>query len=169
MVRNCGAGLLEDSPTRASAGPQVRPLAPCFTARSQDWDMPPGIRPMCLGAPDFSGCSLIDDALESPRAHRAHRSGAARTHLPPIRPQITTLGPPRPHLTSESWSSLKDWAARASPLTARRVALAPPWHRPSFRGTSSRATCRIRPPPCSEETCIRTRATFRPHFGHLTT
>ena len=37
--------------------------------------------------------SLIDDALESRRAHRAHRSGTADSHLPPNRPQITTLGP----------------------------------------------------------------------------
>ena len=69
MVRDHGAGLLEDSPTRASPEPQVRPLAPCFTVRSQDRDMSPDIRPMCLGAPDFLSCSLIDDALESRRAH----------------------------------------------------------------------------------------------------
>ena len=47
MVRNHGAGLLEDSPTRASPEPQVRPPAPCFTVRSQDRDMTPDIRPMC--------------------------------------------------------------------------------------------------------------------------
>ena len=93
MVRNHGAGLLEDSATRASPEPQVRPLAPCFTARSPGRGTSPDIRPMCLGAPDFRSGSLIDDALESPRAHRAHPSGTATTHFPPNRPQITTLGP----------------------------------------------------------------------------
>ena len=117
-----------------------------------------------LAPPIFVSCSLIDDALESRRAHRAHPSGTAE-HSPPAKPPPDNH--PRPHLTSESLSSLQDWAARTSPLTARRVVLAPPWYRPSFRGTSSRATCRIRSPPCSEETCMRTRATFRPHFGHL--
>ena len=164
MVRNHGAGLLEDSPTRASPEPQVRPPAPCFTVRSQGRDMPPDIRPMCFGAPDFLSCPLVNDALESRRAHRALQSGAA-DDSPPAKPPPDNH--PRPHLTSESLSSLQDWAARTSPLTARRVVLAPPWYRPSFRGTSSRATCRIRSPPCSEETCMRTRATFRPHFGHL--
>ena len=94
MVRNHGAGLLEDSPTRASAEPQVRPLAPCFTVRSQGRDMSPGIRPMCFGAPDFISCPLVNDALESRRAHPACLMGAAETHFPPNRPQITTLAPP---------------------------------------------------------------------------
>ena len=64
MVRNRGAGLLEDSPTRASPGPQVRPLlAPCFTVRSPDRDMSPDFRPICLGAPDFLSWAHADDAL----------------------------------------------------------------------------------------------------------
>ena len=93
MVRNHGACLLEDSPTRASPEPQVRSLAPCFTVRSPDWDMTPDIRAMCLVAPDFLSGSLIDDGHERRRADRAHLSGTATTHLPPNRPQITTLGP----------------------------------------------------------------------------
>ena len=93
MVRNHGAGLLEDSPARASAEPQVRPLAPCFTARSQGRDMSPNIRPMFLGAPDFLSCTHADDTLESRRAHPAFLTGVAETHLPPNRPQITALGP----------------------------------------------------------------------------
>ena len=52
MVRNHGADLLEDSPTRASPEPQVRPLAPCFTVRSPGRDMSPDIRPVCFGADD---------------------------------------------------------------------------------------------------------------------
>ena len=55
--------------------------------------MSPDIRSMCFGAPDFLSGSLIDDALESRRVHREHRPGTAETHLPPNRPQITTLGP----------------------------------------------------------------------------
>ena len=141
MVRNRGAGLLEDSPTRASPEPQVRPLAPCFTVRSPDRDMSPDIRPMCLGAPGFRSGSLIVDALESRRAHRAHLPGTATTHFSPNRPQITTLGP----------TSLQGWAAKTSPLTVRRVVLAPPSCGSSFRGTSSLATCRVRSPSCSEE------------------
>ena len=93
MVRNHGAWLLEDSPTRASPEPQVRPLAPCFTVRSPDRDMTPDIRAMCFVAPDFLSGSLIDDGHERRRADRAHLSGTAETHLPPNRPQITTLGP----------------------------------------------------------------------------
>ena len=91
-AENHGAGLLEDSPTRASPESQVRPLAPCFTVRSQDRDMSPDIRPMCLGAPDFLSCPLVNDALESRRVHPARLMGAADSHLPPNRPQITTLG-----------------------------------------------------------------------------
>ena len=86
-------GLLEGSLTCASAEPQVRPLEPCFTVRSPDWDMPPDIRPMCLVAPDFLSGSLVDGALESRRAQRARLTGTANSHLPPNRPQITTLGP----------------------------------------------------------------------------
>ena len=61
------------------------------------------------------------------------------------------------------------WATRTSPLTARRVALAPKSCGSSFRVTSSRATCRVRSPSFSEETCMGmgTCATIRPHFGHL--
>jgi len=101
-------------------------------------------------------CSLIDRCLA-----RCHSQNISRREQPP--PPFAKPLPdnhPRPRLTSGSWSSLKVWAARTSPLTARRVVLAPPWYRPSFRGTSSRATSRIRSPPCSEETCMRTRATF---------
>ena len=48
MVRNRGAGLLEDSPIRASPGLQVRPLAPCFAVgRSPDRDMPPEVGSPC--------------------------------------------------------------------------------------------------------------------------
>ena len=93
MVRNHGACLLEDSSTRASPEPQVRPLAPCFTVRSPDRDMTPDIRAMCFVAPDFRSGSLIDGGLERRHADRAHLSGTATTHLPPNRPQITTLGP----------------------------------------------------------------------------
>ena len=57
--------------------------------------MPPGIRPMFLGAPGFRSCPLVNDALlESRRAHPTCLMGAAETHLPPNRPQITTLGAP---------------------------------------------------------------------------
>ena len=64
MARNRGgASLLEDSPTRASPEPQVRPLAPCFTVRSLERDITPGIV-----APDCPGGFLIDDALEGRRA-----------------------------------------------------------------------------------------------------
>ena len=38
---------------------------------------------LACGAPDFLSCSLIDDALESRRAHRARLMGAAETRLPP--------------------------------------------------------------------------------------
>ena len=57
--------MLEDPPIRASPEPQVRPPAPCFTARSPGRYryMPPDIRPMCLGAPDFRSCTHhADDA-----------------------------------------------------------------------------------------------------------
>ena len=58
------AGLLEDPPTRASPGPPVRPLAPCFTVRFPDRDMQPGIRQMCLGASE--GSKLLDDRPMAP-------------------------------------------------------------------------------------------------------
>ena len=72
MVRNRGADLLEDSTTRASPDePQevrLRPLAPCFTVRSPDRDMPHATRHLspvrALQIPDFPGGSLIDYALE---------------------------------------------------------------------------------------------------------
>ena len=55
--------------------------------------MSPDIRPMCFGAPDFRSCTHADDALESRRAHRARLMGAAGSHLPPNRPQITQRAP----------------------------------------------------------------------------
>jgi hypothetical protein len=59
MVRNHGAGLPEDSPTRASPEPQVRPPAPCFTVRSRDRDTPPGIFGKCaLAPPIFSAAPM---------------------------------------------------------------------------------------------------------------
>ena len=90
MVQNHGAGLLEDPPTRASPEPQVRPLAPRFTVRSPGRDMSPDIRPMCLDVPDFRSGSLIDDALESRRALRAHPSGTATTHFLVVSPRGAT-------------------------------------------------------------------------------
>ena len=93
MVRNHGAWLLEDSPTRASPEPQVRSLAPCFTVRSPDRDMTPDIRAMCHRPHYCSGGSLVDIGLGTRRGHRARLKGTARSHLPPNRPQITTLGP----------------------------------------------------------------------------
>ena len=180
MVRACSKTR---QPVRRPAL-QVRPLAPCFAVWSPGrgnhatlysanvpWRPP---RPIFSAAP--MPVMMDDDAPESRRAHRARLMGAAETHLPQNRPQIIALGPTIYHLTSESWSSSLQqdyWAggkdlARTSPLTARRrVALAPISCGSSFRGTSSRATCRIRPPSCSGETCMGTRATFRPHFGHL--
>ena len=47
-----------------------------------------------LWRPGFLSCAHADDALESQRAYRARLMGAAETHLPPNRPQITTLGAP---------------------------------------------------------------------------
>ena len=160
MVREAALGrrgwAMRCGPARRLANPRVgrtsgAPSCALFHSPvpgPQGRDMSPGIRQMCLGAPDFRSCTHAYDALESRRAHRARLMGAATTHLPPNHPQ-TPDNHPRPHLTSESWSSLQDWAARTSPLTARRVALAPKSCGSSFRGTSSRATCRIRSPSCS--------------------
>ena len=160
MVRAC-------SKTRQPAG---RPNLRCALLRPVSQSGPrAGTR-----HPVFGQCALAPPSFVAPPCQSCPREPSCPSSKPnggsyhslPAKPPPDNH--PRPHLTSESWSSLQDWAARASPLTARRVVLAPPWYRPSFRGTSSRATCRIRSPPCSEETCMRTRATFRPHFGHLT-
>ena len=67
MVRACSE--TRQPVRRPNLRPQVRPLAPCFTVRSPGRNMPPDIRPMCHGAPDFRSCSLIADALESRRVH----------------------------------------------------------------------------------------------------
>ena len=58
--------------------------------------MPPDIRPMCFGAPDFLSCPLVNDSLESRRAHPACLMGAAETHLPPNRPHPDNNHPRRP-------------------------------------------------------------------------
>ena len=118
-------------------GPARRPANPCVARTSGapsralfhspvpgPVHVPPDIRPMCFGAPDFS--------VAAPMPMVPSRAGVPIEHAGWVQLPLTsrrtafTDNPPRPHLTSESWSSLLDWAARASPLTARRVVLAPP-------------------------------------------
>ena len=94
-----------------------------------------------------------------PREPVCPASASAGTTTTHFQPNCPPGNHPRPHLPSGSWYSLQEWAARTSPLTARRVVLAPTLCRSSFRGTSSsRATCRTRSPSCSEETFIAPRA-----------
>ena len=87
-------------------------------------------------------CYTTGVVLESRRAQRPASASVGNSYHS-LRAKPPPDNHPRPHLTSESWSSLKDWAARASPLTARRVVLAPPSCGPSFPGSSTRAACRI--------------------------
>ena len=169
----CGTMVWACSKTRQ---PVRRPNLRCALLRPVSQSAPQaGIcRPIfgqcaALAPPIFVAAPLCQWCPREPACPSSTpNGGSTSTHFPPNRPQ-TPDNNPRPHLTSESWSSLQNWAARTSPLTARRVVLAPKsCGSSSFRGTSSRATCRVRSPSCSEETCIRTRAMIRPHCGHLT-
>ena len=162
MVRSHGAGLLEDSPVRASPEPQVRPLAPCFTVRSPGRDTTPDIRPMCFGAPDFRSCSLINDALESRRAQRALRSGTATTENPRLekaaklmvgcvrwcwvwvvsggcsRPMISTDMPALEGIINEGTAEKIGGAKAHWPNIGWRVGVSRPWDRTVKQGAGGR-------------------------------
>ena len=112
VVRNHGAGLLEDSPTRASAGPQVRPPAPCFTVAPVPG--PPGHATRhSANVPWRPRFSQLFPHRWRPREPACPLSASVGNSWdsPPAKPPPDIH--PRPHLTSEScWSSLQDWAAR---------------------------------------------------------